>query len=186
MEFSDEELIWKYRKGDEAALEALVKKYLPLIYGFARQYTGDGDNAADIAQETFVKAWKNLSKFEAKKSFKPWLFTIAKNTALDWLKRKKETPFSAFERPEGEGNTLLDIAADPALSAPALLGQKMAAQDIAGRLMHLPVNYRVAVSLRHKEGLTFREISARIGKPLHTVKSHYRRALIALRKEITQ
>ena len=92
--FTDEKLVQIYLKGDGKALEELVRRYLSLIYNFSRRYNGDADNVSDIAQEVFVKVWKNLKKFDKSKNFKLWIFTIAKNTALDWLKKKNAVPFS--------------------------------------------------------------------------------------------
>ncbi len=84
--FTDEQLAAKYlKKHEEQALEDLIKRYLPIIYGYVRNYTGSEDNASDITQEVFVKVWKNIRKFNQSKSFKTWIFTIAKRTAIDWL-----------------------------------------------------------------------------------------------------
>jgi len=73
---------------------------LPLIYNFSRRYAGDPDNASDITQEAFVKVWKNLKKFNISKNFRVWLFAIAKNTALDWIKKKKTLPLSLLNENE--------------------------------------------------------------------------------------
>src|SRR3989338_5537868 len=102
--FTDEQLVKSYLKGDEKALEELVRRYLPVIYNFSRKYTGDPDNASDIAQEVFVKVWKNLKKFDTSKNFKAWLFTVAKHTALDWLKKKNALPFSLLKEADEDGD----------------------------------------------------------------------------------
>ncbi|HUZ92416.1 MAG TPA: RNA polymerase sigma factor [Candidatus Paceibacterota bacterium] len=179
---SDEQLVVRYRKGDEASLELLVKRYLPQIYGFARQYAGDSDKASDIAQETFVKVWKNLKKFDEQRSFRSWIFTIAKHTALDWLKRKEEIPFSRFES-DTEENFLENIP-DSVVPVQFAIEQKEHAKKISRMLDRLPVNYRTIVALRHDDDLTFQEIARRVKAPLNTVKSRYRRALLALRKHV--
>jgi RNA polymerase sigma-70 factor (ECF subfamily) len=179
---TDEELIRQYLKGDEASLEALVKKYLPLIYGFARQYTGSSANASDIAQETFVKAWRNIKKFDTKKSFKPWLFTIAKNTALDWLRKREDVPFSAFEI-DGV-NTLLESVVDTKPTPEIVFENARSTERIKQMLHALPENYKSVVSIRYNSELTFREIAESLKTPINTVKSRYRRALLLLRKRI--
>ena len=92
--FTDEQLTAKYLKKDEKALEELVKRYLPLIFGFVKKYTGNQDNASDITQEVFVKVWKNIKSFDQTKSFRTWIFTIAKRTAFDHLKKRKTVSFS--------------------------------------------------------------------------------------------
>jgi len=92
-EISDNEIVRKYLKGDEEALEVLIKRYLKPIYSFVYKNIGDSEAAEDIAQETFVKMWKNLKKFDKQKKFSAWLFTIAKNASVDFLRRKKTAPF---------------------------------------------------------------------------------------------
>ena len=179
---TDEQLVKRYLKGDEASLEALIKRYLPLIFGFARQYVGSEDKASDIAQETFVKVWKHLKKFDQKRSFKSWIYTIAKNTALDWLKRKEEIPFSQFDS-EDEDNFISTIQ-DTAPLPTQLIDAKEGIAGVNRLIEKLPNDYREVVSLRHEKELTFEEIARRVKAPLNTVKSRYRRALISLRKQV--
>ncbi len=89
---TDEQLVADYLGGSEAAIELLMKRYLPLMYALGRRYTGNPDHAADIAQETFLRAWRNLRTFDRSKKLKPWIFTIGKHTALNWLKRREDLP----------------------------------------------------------------------------------------------
>lgn len=86
---SDEQLVVSYLKGDEKALEILIKRYLKLIYSFAFRFVSNSQEAEDIAQEVFIKMWRNLKKFDKNKKFKSWIFSIAKNTCLDTMKKKK-------------------------------------------------------------------------------------------------
>src|SRR3989344_5288766 len=112
MEKVDRELIADYFEGDEKALEELFGRYFRQIYAFLYRYAGNAQDAEDIAQETFLKAWRNLKKFDVNKSFKTWLFAIGKNTAIDFLKKKRALVFSDFEN-AGE-NALVKILRDPA------------------------------------------------------------------------
>lgn len=180
---TDERLVAQYLAGDESAFATLVERYLPLVYGLSRKYCGDPDKAADIAQETFIKTWHNLKKFDIKKSFRSWLFVIAKNTALDWLKRKNEIPFSSFANKNGS-ESFIESIADPALSPAVVAENKIFAEKINNHVTELPVKYRSVVSMRVDDDLTFKEISKKLQKPLNTVKSHYRRALRLLKINI--
>lgn len=180
---SDEQLISAYIQGDEKALETLIKRYLPLIYGFARKYTGNPETAADIAQETFVKTWKNIHKFSRDGKFRPWIFTIAKNTALDWLRKREDLPLSTFED-KNTGEIKLEFAAEESLSAALDLRQE--ARKAKEILNKLPEKYRTVVSLREEEQLTFKEIASILKEPLNTVKSRYRRAIRAAREELNR
>jgi len=180
----DEKLIQDYLSGNDASLEILVKRYLPRVYAFSRQYTGSTDNASDITQETFVKAWRNLEKFDTKRKFSAWILTIAKNTAFDWLRRKKETPFSAFENPDGEPTGFLANLIDPLPLPQAIAEKNSNIENVWTVVSKLPRKYSTVIYLRHVEDLSFKDISLKLQKPLNTVKSHYRRALEIVRKQI--
>jgi RNA polymerase sigma-70 factor (ECF subfamily) len=180
MERTDEQLVAKYLKGDEGALEILIKRYLKPIYSFVYRRLGNSEAAEDITQEVFVKMWRNLKKFKAEKKFSAWLFTIAKNSSIDFLKKKKAIPFSHFENEKGE-----NFIADSFVQNEDLL-ETIEQKNIVGimnaALKNLSPSYRVLVLMRHTSNLTFREIAASLGEPLNTVKSRHRRALILLRR----
>jgi len=82
-ELTDLQLIELSNKGDMGALETLISRYLKLVYFFVYSYLKNNANAEDVSQEIFVKLWKNLSKFDQSKEFRPWLYQIAKNSCLD-------------------------------------------------------------------------------------------------------
>ncbi len=97
VEHFDKQLIADYLKGDERSLEILIKRYLRPIYNFAFRQINDIAEAEEIVQDVFVKVWKNLNKFKDNKKFRPWLYKIAKNTSLDFLKKKSAIPFSYLD-----------------------------------------------------------------------------------------
>ncbi len=178
----DEQLVWLYiKRKDERALEDLIKRYLPLIFAFTRNYTGNQDNAADITQETFVKVWKNIKRFDQSKSFKTWIFTIAKRTAIDWLKKKNALPFSAIET-EKDACNFADLLADKSPSIFEQLLFRETHNELATAIAQLPPDYANIIDLHAKNDLNFREIAERLKKPLNTVKSQYRRGIGLLRK----
>ncbi len=177
---SDGQLVADFIAGDKQALEALFKRYLKPTYYFIYRYVANKEEAEDVIQETFVKVWKNLKKFDQKKSFKTWVFSIAKNTALDFLKKKKAIPFSSFEDEEGQ-NPVLDALRDPGPISSELIAEKEAADLLYKNIDNLSPKYREVLLLRLDNQLVFREIAAILKEPLHTVKSRYRRALILLK-----
>lgn len=181
--YLDEQLVKMYRKGDETALEVLVKRYLPVIFNFSRQYVGNNDTASDITQETFVKVWKNINKFDTSKKFKTWIFTLAKNTAIDWLREKKALPFSMLET---ETNNPLDNLTDMGLSIADQISQKMDNRQLALAIEQLPGKYSSVIELHNRHDLTFKEISKILKEPLNTVKSKYRRGLSLLKKTLVK
>ena len=102
MQYSDEQLVQQFLAGDEKAFEKLVEKYLKPLYNFIFQLVRDKDTANDITQDVFVKIWKSISSYDSQKKFSTWIFAIAKNTAFDFLKKKKTIPFAAFGNESGK------------------------------------------------------------------------------------
>jgi RNA polymerase sigma-70 factor (ECF subfamily) len=170
-ENSDEQLIDSYLKGEEKALEILIKRYLKPIYSFSYRFVNNTQEAEDISQEVFVKIWRNLKKFDKNKKFKTWIFSIAKNTCLDAMRKKKTIPFSEFENIAGS-SFLPDELYE---RADLINGFNLA-------VAKLPLKYRLVEQHYWAEQLTFKEISQILNKPLNTLKSQHRRALIQLKK----
>lgn len=178
---SDKQLIVDYLGGDEKSLEVLVRRYLGPIFSFIFRVVGDIQEAEDITQEVFVKVWRNLKKFDQEKSFKTWIFTIAKNASIDFLRKKRAIPFSEFETQENE-NLLMETLTDPLSLPDELLKQADIRERLNLAMQKLTPQSRLLLLLRYNEHLTFREISEVLGEPLNTIKSRHRRAIIQLRK----
>jgi RNA polymerase sigma-70 factor, ECF subfamily len=178
----DKQLVLNFRLGDEQAFEILVDRYLKPLYRFVFQFTQNEQVAEDIVQETFVKVWKSLAKFDENKKFSTWLYAIAKNTALDWLKKKKTLPFSVFE--SADGSNFLEMFEDQTAPMALELWQKMDnAQEAEQFLNSLSPQLRTLLLLHYKEGFSLVEIAEIFGKPVNTIKSQTRRAIIFLRKK---
>lgn len=90
---NDNEIIQEYLSGDEAAFSEIVKRHLKPVYNFIFRMVNDRDVTEDLTQITFVKAWKHLRRYDVRRNFRTWLFTIAKNTTFDYFKRKKKFRF---------------------------------------------------------------------------------------------
>jgi RNA polymerase sigma-70 factor, ECF subfamily len=180
MSEQENNLIQKILSGDEDAFAEIVKIYLNPIYNFVYRLAGDRGAAEDLAQETFVKAWKNLKHFDLEKSFRTWLFTIAKNTTYDWLKKKKEIPFSNFADEEG-GNWLENVA-DENILPDGILERSDFEKEFEKILEKIPVRYRAILLLRYKEDFSLHEIAEILGEPYNTIKSRHQRGLEMLKK----
>jgi len=164
----DAQLVNRYFKGDEKSLEILIKKYLKPIYGFVYKYIGNVQEAEDITQEVFVKMWRYLKKYDENKSFKTWIFSIAKNTCIDWLRKKKTIPLSEIEA--GESDNFFERVS--------------ISQLLESATEKLLPKYRTVLSLYYNDNLNFREIAERLEESSNTVKSRHRRALIMLKKDL--
>jgi RNA polymerase sigma factor (sigma-70 family) len=177
---SDNNLIQQYLEGDDKSLEILIERYLKIIYNFIYNNVGDQAVAEDITQEVFIKIWKNIRKFDQTKNFKPWIFQIAKNASIDYLRKKKSIPFSRFENEKGQ-NPLTENIAEKPLNLLENISDK---EVLESAIKNLSSKDREMVELRYTKGLSFKEISDRLKESINTVKSRYRRILISLRKNI--
>ena len=176
---TDEELAKLSLKDDKAFAE-LVSRYLKRIYNFVYRYVQNRNDAEDIAQGVFIKAWKNIKKFNPDRKFKVWLFVIAKNTAFDWLRKKRPLLFSQFETDEGE-NPLIENLEDTASLPPEIFAKKELEKELEIALKNLNPIDRAILTLHYSDELTFEEISEILGKPMNTVKSRHQRAILKLR-----
>ena len=180
MEKTDKQLVCDYLNGDETALNIIIGRRLKLVYNFAYRLTGNAPAAEDISQETFVKVWKNIKRYDPNQEFKTWLLAIAKNTAIDWMRKRKNFVFSDFETNEGK-NLITDFLADPAPLPDKIAGQAEDKKFIGGLLDRLSPAEREIISLRYENNLTFKKIGRILGRPLNTIKSRHRRAIALLK-----
>ncbi|HUC01871.1 MAG TPA: RNA polymerase sigma factor [Candidatus Paceibacterota bacterium] len=179
---TDAELVASFLKGDGESFAALVDRHMPMVYKFSYRYMGNADAASDVAQEVFIKVWKNIKKFDREKSFKTWILAITKNTALDAIKKKKAVPFSRIEEGENDLDAFLAPYV-PAEDLPDETLQKKQDKDGLERVLgELSPSYRNVLLLRYTEHLKFREIAETLQEPIDTIKSKHRRALIQLRQ----
>jgi RNA polymerase sigma-70 factor (ECF subfamily) len=177
---NDALLVENYLAGDEVAFEELVKRYLKPVYNFLYQLTNDQSVLDDLTQVTFLKAWKNIKKFDPGKSFKTWIFTIAKNTAYDYFKKKKTIPFSNFI--DAEGNNKLENISDANILPPEILEKADAAKELEGAMTKISDHYRIILLMRYKDDFTLQEIAEILNLSYNTVKSQHQRALAVLRQ----
>ena len=181
---SNEELkiIKDFLNDDEEAFEKIVHKYLKSVYNFIHLMINDFDILDDLTQETFIKIWKNRKNINLEKNFKSWIFTVAKNTVFDYLKKKNTVPFSDFTNEEGI-NQLENIPEDKILPD-ELLEKIEKEKDFEKKLQELPESYRLILILHYKEDFSLPEISKIFKESYNTTKSRHLRALLAFKKII--
>jgi RNA polymerase sigma-70 factor (ECF subfamily) len=180
----DKKLVADFLNGDDGAFEQLLGKYLKPVYNFLYQLTNDKSALDDLAQESFIKAWKNIKKFDKDRNFKTWLFTIAKNTAYDYFKKKKAIPFSSFANEEGDNK--LENIIDESIFPDELLMRADAANILEEKLQELPEHYRIILTLHYIEDFSLTEIAEILKIPYNTAKSQHQRGLLKLRKLLEQ
>ena len=163
--------------------EEIVREYLKPMYNFVFRLVGDREGAEDIAQETFLKVWRSLNKFDKNKSFKTWIFTIARNSAIDWLRKKKEIVFSELNTLSDarESESFADKIMDTEDLPDEVFYRKELIVELEKALSEVRPDLKEIIILHHMEEMIFQEIAEVVGKPLNTIKSQYRRALHQIR-----
>jgi RNA polymerase sigma-70 factor (ECF subfamily) len=183
MEKTDEQLVENYLEGDENSFNEIVNRYLKLIYNFAYRLVGNQKEAEDISQEIFLKVWKNLKKFNAKKSFRTWIFSIAKNTCIDHLRKRKDVPMSAFDNDDG-GNVIEDTLVDEELKPDEIFALSQNKLNVEKIMEILTIVQKEVIVLKYMNEMSLSEVAEVMKIPIDTAKSHHRRALQKMRKSI--
>lgn len=162
--------------GDVNAYEALVKEYEKNVYNLALRMTGNSEDAADMAQEAFIKAYNSLTAFRGDSKFSVWLYRIVSNVCLDFLRSRsrKQTVSLSTENDDGE-EVELDIA-DEMHSPEQLLDRSLTRDAVRRGLAALPPDHREILLLREIQGLSYEEIADVLGLEAGTVKSRIFRA----------
>lgn len=169
--FSDEELVRRVAAGDPAALASLYDRYAPLIYGLARRIVRDEGQAEDLVQEVFLRIWNRPQIYDrGRGTFRAWLVSVAHHLAVDILRRRR--------REVSYQDKLAAPPADDPVEAAVNEVEGAAVRSLLGRL---PPDQRRVIELAYFEGLTQREIAARLGEPIGTVKTRLRLGIMKLR-----
>lgn len=178
----DQKLIQQAKRGDRTAFAALVDEYRNKIFGYLLRMVGNREDALDLAQETFLRVYSNLDSFNVGQPFKPWLYRIATNLAIDHLRRDRD--LISLDAPlHNEENWHLQLADDK--PGPVEQQEQVElARYLARLIADLPENYRSVILLRHGHDLSYQEIAETLGVPVSTVKTRLFRAREALRQKL--
>lgn len=178
---TDEDLVDAFQKGDVSAFDDLVVRWDRKIQGAIYRILGSEDEARDLCQEAFLKAYKALPGFKGEARFSSWLYQIALNLCRDRMRRRKGRTFVSLDDPLG-GEPLQRPANEP--SALELVEAADLSRAVAAAVATLPDEQRQIVVLKEYEGFTFMEISEILGVPLSTVKTRLYRGLVHLRDRL--
>ncbi|MBQ8587437.1 MAG: sigma-70 family RNA polymerase sigma factor [Oscillospiraceae bacterium] len=176
----------KAAAGSAEAFEQLVLKYQTAVYNLCLRMTGDPEDAADMTQESFLKAWRNLESFQGNSAFSTWLYRLASNTCLDHLRSVKRKPQLSLVMEDEDGETQ---ALDVPDSAPSPEEQVIALDEqsrLNDALQALDEDQRQILILRAVNGLSYTEIAEALHLKEGTVKSRLARAREQLRKKLQQ
>jgi RNA polymerase sigma-70 factor (ECF subfamily) len=181
---SDEELVARSRGGDLDSFNQLVLRWERPIYALAFRVIGREEDARDVAQETFLRAFRALSGFKGQAKFSSWLYRITLNLCRDWIRRERRTPIA--QAPEGVDLVELAGEATPSESIEDLVSRKELGRAVAKAMSLLPEDQRTAIILKEYHGLTFQEIADLLDCPLSTVKTRLYQGLTVLRRQLHQ
>ena len=174
----DFELAQRHSHGDLRAFDEVYARYAAMVYNLALRLSGDGDEAADLTQEIFLRVFRHLDGFSGRSALKTWIFRVALNHCRDRLSRFRPLTLPlAEETDEAGGARVADPRRDPEAQAVAAdLGRQ-----VARALALLPAPFREAVVLRDLQGLSYQEIAAVLGVRAGTVRSRIARGREQLR-----
>ncbi|SHF12049.1 MULTISPECIES: sigma-70 family RNA polymerase sigma factor [Thermoanaerobacter] len=173
-----EELLERAKAGEVEAFEILTSEHQKYIYNVILKIVFDKEEALDLTQETLLKAYLNIKKFKGNSSFRTWLYRIAINCAIDYL-RKRNVERSNFRKIEEFENEVKDFE-----TPEEVVDKKLTAEIVMKEINKLPLDYKVVLILRDIEGLNYEEISKIMNLNLGTVKSRLWRARNLLKERI--
>lgn len=174
-EINEKEIIERVLGGDTEAFSELVTRYEKTVYNLAQRMVGDRSDAADMAQEAFVKAWTNLPSYRGESKFSAWLYRITTNVCLDFLRHKSRRPQVSLSTSDDDEERQLDIP-DPKSMPEELLMKKLGMEAVHRGLEKLPPKHRQILVMRELGGLSYSEIAAQLSLEEGTVKSRIFRA----------
>ena len=164
-------IVRKVLGGDANAFETLVLEYEKNVYNIALRMTGNSEDAADMTQEAFIKAYNSLQSFRGDSKFSVWLYRIVSNVCLDFLRSKNRRPTVSLSVEDDDGeDAQLDVA-DESQSPELLLDWKLTRDSVRRGLDSLPPDYRQILLLREIQGLSYDEIAQALSLEVGTVKS---------------
>jgi RNA polymerase sigma-70 factor (ECF subfamily) len=184
MPSTDEELVAQSIRGDTDSFNQLILRWERPIYALAYRTIGREEEARDVCQETFLRAFRALPRFRGQAKFSSWLYRIALNLCRDWIRRERRAPM--VQPPEDTDLMELAAAREPSESIEDLVARKDLTRLVERAMTRLPEEQRTAIVLKEYHGLTFQEIADLLGCPLSTVKTRLYQGLTVLRRELAK
>jgi RNA polymerase sigma-70 factor (ECF subfamily) len=180
---TDEELVASATAGDLDSFNQLVSRWERPIYALAYRTLRREEDARDVVQEAFLRAYRGLRGFKGQAKFSSWLYRITLNLCRDWMRKERRTPIVMV--PEGvDPVDLADDHAAPTESVEDLVARREMSRAVAKAMAELPEEQRSAILLKEYHGLTFQEIADMLDCPLSTVKTRLYQGLYVLRRRL--
>lgn len=178
----DYDLIQSALKGDQSSYDRLMKKYYRLVSNLINRMIYNKDDVEDLAQEAFIKAFNSLDKFDHQFAFSTWLYKIASNNCIDYLRKKKLNTVSIDKEIDGEDDDLRFEIPDNDYKPDREILEREKQKILSDAINSLPEKYKSVIILRHQEEMEYEEIASKLDLPLGTVKAHIFRGRELLNK----
>ena len=179
---TDEELVTRSQGGDVDSFNQLILRWERPIYALAYRVLGREEDARDVSQEAFLRAYRALPGFKGEAKFSSWLYRIALNLCRDWMRKQRRAPVQ--QMPEGMDPVEMAGESGPVESVEDLVARKELSQIVGEAMTLLPDEQRTAIILKEYHGMTFQEIAELQGVPLSTVKTRLYQGLTVLRRHL--
>jgi RNA polymerase sigma-70 factor (ECF subfamily) len=183
MDESDGAAVVRAQSGDGDAFRLLVERHSRSVFRLAYRMTGNEQDAEDVVQETFLRAYKQLSHYESRSTFATWLYRIASNYSLDLIRMRKRHD-ERREKDPAEGRSVLDTVATTEPAQDRLVFSGQVQESVTAAMNELSDLERSAFVLRHFEGMSIEEIGGTLGTSLNATKHSIFRAVQKLRKRL--
>jgi RNA polymerase sigma-70 factor, ECF subfamily len=182
MTWTDEELVARSQSGDVESFNELILRWERPIYALAYRVIGREEEARDVCQEAFLRAFRALPGFKGQAKFSSWLYRITLNLCRDWIRRQRRAPVSQLP----DDLDLVEMAASqgPVESIEDLVARRELSAVVEEAMAKLPAEQRTAIILKEYHGMTFQEIAELQGCPLSTVKTRLYQGLSVLRRQL--
>ena len=180
----DAELVRRCLAGDERAYRELIERYERQVYSVALRMVRVREDAEDLTQETFVRMFKALDRYDPARPFPAWLLTIAARLSIDQLRRRRVKTQPLVRSEPGSLEEQVVEVEDPGFGPDELLERQEEADSAGALIAALPEHYRIVVVLRHQHELSYEEIAEALHLPLGTVKARIHRARALLKERL--
>lgn len=181
MKEEDIQLVARARTGDERAFKALLEKYQRPVFTICLRMVRNRDEATDLAQESFIKVFASLDRYNPAFAFSSWLFKITSNLCIDHLRKRRIHTLAMDEPVESEKGEFTRQYESPDPTPDETFSRNEKMQKLDAGIAALPEHYRIMLVLRHQEDMSYEEIAESLSIPLGTVKARIHRAREMLR-----
>jgi RNA polymerase sigma-70 factor (ECF subfamily) len=176
-------LVRRCLAGDEKAYRELIEMYQGRVYALALRMVRRAEDAQDVTQETFIRMFRALDRYDVQRPFAAWLMSIASRLSIDTLRRRKHQPLALTQRDRDDEEYTIDVE-DPGLRPEEVASRAEEEDRTRALIATLPPHYRIVVLLRHQQDLSYEEIAEALHLPLGTVKARIHRARALLKERI--